>query len=130
MYLYIYDYIYIYIPAHWHNRVLANDLGDQGSFVDRVVPKTQKMVTDASFLTAQHYKVEMKGRWRNPEKRVVPSRTLGYDTKQSDGEAPVILSIWGMQSNPPLPLLPGSLWPRVVAPDRALPMGQIEWFHI
>ena len=27
----------------------------------------------------------------------------GYDTKQSDGEAPVILELWGMQSTAPLP---------------------------
>ena len=50
----------------------------------------------------------------------------GYDTKQSHGEAPVMLELWGMQSTPSLPLLPGLLWPRVVAPDRVLSMGQIE----
>ena len=47
----------------------------------------------------------------------------GYDTKQLDGEVPVILGLWGMQSTPSLPLLPGPLWPGVVAPDRALSMG-------
>ena len=46
-----------------------------------------------------------------------------YDTKQSNGEAPVMLELWGMQSTP---LPPGSLWPRVVAPDRVLSMNQIE----
>ena len=40
-----------------------------------------------------------------------------YDTKQSDGEVPVILELWGMRSNPSLPLPPGPLWPGV---------GQIE----
>ena len=25
---------------------------------------------------------------------------LGYDTKQSDGEIPVMLELWGMQSTP------------------------------
>ena len=44
----------------------------------------------------------------------------GYDTKQSDGEAS------GMQSTHSLPSLPGSLWIRVVAPNRVLFMGQIE----
>ena len=39
-----------------------------------------------------------------------PQRVSWYDTKQSDGEVPVIL-------------LPGPLWPGVVAPDRALSMG-------
>ena len=47
----------------------------------------------------------------------------GYDTKQSDSEVPVMLEVWGMQSTPSLPLLPGSFWPRVVAPDRPLSMG-------
>ena len=46
-----------------------------------------------------------------------------YDTKQSDGEIPVMLGLWGMRSTPSLPLLPGPLWPSVVAPDRALSMG-------
>ena len=32
----------------------------------------------------------------------------GYDTKQSDGESPVILR---MQRTPLLPSLPGVLWP-------------------
>ena len=50
----------------------------------------------------------------------------GYDTKQSDGEAPVMLELRGMCSNLSLPLLPGSLWPGVVAPDRVLSMSQIE----
>ena len=46
-----------------------------------------------------------------------------YDTKHPDGEVPVILGLWGMWSTPSLPLLPGPLWPSVVAPDRALSMG-------
>ena len=50
----------------------------------------------------------------------------GYDTKQSDGEASVILELWGMRCTPLLPLLPGPLWPRVVAPNRILSMVQIE----
>ena len=40
-----------------------------------------------------------------------------YDTKQSDGEVPVILELWGMQSIPSLPLLPGLHWPGMIAPD-------------
>ena len=47
----------------------------------------------------------------------------GYDTKQSDGAVPAVLELWGMRSTPSLPLLLGPLWPRVVAPDRALSMG-------
>ena len=55
-----------------------------------------------------------------------PHECPGYDTKQSDGEVPVMLELWGMQKTPSLLLLPGPLWPEVVAPDRALSMGKIE----
>ena len=44
-----------------------------------------------------------------------------YDTKQSDGEAPVMLELWGMRTTPSLPSLPGPLWPGVV-----VSMGQKE----
>ena len=47
-----------------------------------------------------------------------------------DGEAPVILELWGMWSTPSLPLLPDLLRPRVKTPDRALFMGQIELLNI
>ena len=47
----------------------------------------------------------------------------GYDTKQSDSKAPVMLELWGTRSTPLLPLLLGPLWPGVIAPDRVLSMG-------
>ena len=46
-----------------------------------------------------------------------------YDTKQSDGEVPVMLGLWGMRSTLSLPLLPGPLWPGMVALHRALSVG-------
>ena len=59
------------------------------------------------------------------------NKSLGYDTKQSDGEAPVmgmtlnnlmvrlqLLELWEMWSTPLLPLFPSPLGPRVIAPDR------------
>ena len=54
-----------------------------------------------------------------------PNKCPGYDIKQSDGEAPA-LEIWGMWSTLSLPLLPGPLWPGVVAPDWVLSIGQIK----
>ena len=45
-----------------------------------------------------------------------------YDPLQSDGGAPVMLKLYGVQSTPSLPLFPGPLWSGVVAPD----MDQIE----
>ena len=53
-----------------------------------------------------------------------------YDTKQSDDKAPVIWKLWSMKRTPSLPLLPGPLWRRVEAPDRILPIAQIELFNI
>ena len=49
----------------------------------------------------------------------LPNECPRYDTKQSDGEVPVILELWRMRSTPLLPSLPGPLWPGVVAPDKA-----------
>ena len=44
------------------NRVFTNGLGDQGSIPGQVIPKTQKMVLDATLLNTQHYKVHIKGK--------------------------------------------------------------------
>ena len=52
-----------------------------------------------------------------------PNKCPGHYTKQSDGEVPMMLELWGMRSTSSLPLLPGPLWLRMVAPDRALSMG-------
>ena len=41
--------------------VFANGLGDQGSIPSQVIPETQKMVLDATFLSTQHYKLRIKG---------------------------------------------------------------------
>ena len=59
-----------------------------------------------------------------------PNECPGYSIKQSNREAPEVMELWGMWSTPLLPLLPGPLWPRVVAPDRALSMSQKELFDI
>ena len=49
-----------------------------------------------------------------------------YNTKQSDGQDPVMLELWRVRSTPLLPSLPGQLWPVLIAPDRVLSMGQHE----
>ena len=46
-----------------------------------------------------------------------------YDIKQSNGEVPVILELWRMQSTPSLLSHPGPLWPGVVVPDSVRSMG-------
>ena len=57
-------------------RVFAIGPGDLGSIPGRVIPKTQKMVLDASLLNIQHYKVRIHGKWSNPGKGVAPSLHL------------------------------------------------------
>ncbi len=44
------------------NRVLINGLGDQGSFLGQIKPKTEKMVLGMAFLNTQHYKIQIKGK--------------------------------------------------------------------
>ena len=60
--IYIWIYIHIYI-------VFANGLGDLGSIPGRVIPKTQKMVLDASLLNVQDYKVRIKGKVEQSRER-------------------------------------------------------------
>ena len=55
--------------------------------------------------------------------RPPPNECPVYDTKQSDGEVPVMLELWGIWSTPSLPLSPGPLWPDMVVPDRVLSMS-------
>ena len=42
----------------------------------RVIPKTQKMVLDASSLNTKQFKEGIKGKWSNPGNGVAPSPTL------------------------------------------------------
>ena len=56
-------------------RVFANGLGDLGSIPGQVIPKTQKMVLDATLLNTQHYKVRIKGKVKQSRER---SSTFPY----------------------------------------------------
>ena len=55
--------------------MFANGPGDLGSIPGRVIPKTPKMVLDASLLSTQHYKVRIKGKVEQSRKGVAPSPT-------------------------------------------------------
>ena len=44
-----------------------------------------------------------------------PNECLGYYVKQSDGETPAMLELWGMRCTPLLPSLPDSLWSGMIA---------------
>ena len=67
-------YIYVYICEHiciidQVGRVFANGPGDLDSIPSRVVPKTLKMVLDATLLNTQQYKVRIKGKMEQPRER-------------------------------------------------------------
>ena len=50
-------------------RVFTNGQGDLGSILGRVIPKTQKMVLNATLLNTKHYKVRIKGKVEQSRKR-------------------------------------------------------------
>ena len=50
-------------------RLFANGPGDLGSIPGRVIPKTQKMVLDASLINTQHYKVQIKSKVEQSRER-------------------------------------------------------------
>ena len=57
------------------DRVSANGPGNLDSILDRVIPKTLKMVLDTSLLNTQQYKVRIEGK---VEQSRVRSSTLLY----------------------------------------------------
>ena len=66
------------ISHHFHHSHVHPDPdgpGDLGSIPGRVIPKTQKMVLDASLLNTQHYKVRIKGKVEPSREGVAPSPT-------------------------------------------------------
>ena len=69
------DNLYIIPDIGLAVRVFANGPGDLGSIPGRVIPKTQKMVLDASLLNTQHYKVRIKGKVKQSREGVAPSPT-------------------------------------------------------
>ena len=50
-------------------RMFTNGPRDLGSISGRVIPKTLKMVLDASLLNTQHYKVRIKGKVEKSRER-------------------------------------------------------------
>ena len=59
------------------SRVFAYGPGDGGSIPGRVIPKSQKMVLDATLFNTQHYKVRIKGKMEQSRER---SSTLPYNS--------------------------------------------------
>ena len=50
-------------------RAFANGPGNPGSIPGRVIPKTQKILLDASLLNTQQYKVGIKGKVKQARER-------------------------------------------------------------
>ena len=57
------------------SRVFAYGPGDRGSILGLVIPKTKKMVLDATLLNTQHYKLSIKGKVEQSREGVTPSPT-------------------------------------------------------
>ena len=58
-------------------RVFANNPEERSSILGRVIPKTQKMILDASLLNTQHYTIWIKGKVeQSRESSSPPSRHL------------------------------------------------------
>ena len=55
------------------SRVFDDGVGDRGSIPGRVIPKTQKMVLDATLLSTQYNKVRIKVKVSNPRNGVTLS---------------------------------------------------------
>ena len=58
-------------------KVFANSPGDVGSIPGRVIPKTQKMLLDASLLNTQHYKGRVRGKVEQSRERSSAPLHLG-----------------------------------------------------
>ena len=54
--------------------IFANDSGDWGLILGRVIPKTQKMVLNVGLLNTLHYKVWINGKMEKPRERSSANR--------------------------------------------------------
>ena len=57
-----------FIDIDLMSRVFTSGPGDRGSVQGRVIPKTQKMVYDATLLNTKHYKVRIIGKMEQSRK--------------------------------------------------------------
>ena len=69
------EFRFLYLFIGLVGRGFTNGLVDWGSIPGRVIPKTQKMVLDASLINTQHYTVWIKGKWNSPGNGAASSPT-------------------------------------------------------
>ena len=94
--------------------------------------KYYKTFDSHSWITLPNYKHAYIHTYAKPSRLHLgrgKTSTQQYDMKQFDGVAPV-LELWGIWSNPSLPLLPGLIRSGVVELEKVQSMGQIELFDI
>ena len=125
----IYIYIYIYIVA-------PLDLQHFSGSYFYIIYYVYYLEYNKNFSIQQHLLNTINQLFVSPANTLLfckgirpppPSQRVSwYDTKQYDGEVPVMLELWEMQSTPLLASLQGPLWPGMVVNDRILFMGQIE----
>ena len=60
--IFVIHYIYIYLAHLSSGESVRKWSGKHGFNPSRMIPKTQKMVLDASLLNTEHYKVRIKGK--------------------------------------------------------------------
>ena len=98
--------------------------GDLGSIPSRVIPKTQKMVLDASLLNTQHYKVRIKSKVEQSREGVAPSPTP-WCSSYRKGNLRVTLD-YGLICSYSIKCLNSSIWP-------LYPVGwdnRIHWLYL
>ena len=114
-FLYIYIYIYIIFIILLFYFVLFCSIVVTFSFFPLLL-----------FLNLQNFLFAQSNVPLQTSKTLPTNEYPGYDTKQCDGEAPVRLELWGMQSISSLSSPPVPLWPGMVKTDRVLSSDQIE----
>ena len=85
-----------------------------------------KLISDVLLWTPSHGRASVSRSIRTYVQQLCVDECPEYDTKQSDGEFPIMLKLWGIRSTSLLLSLPSPLWPRVVALGRILSIDQIE----
>ena len=126
VYIYMYIYIYIYIlrslTAWW---LLSKEMNTRTwRNIKKYSSELNERYLDSILICpvgwgCRIHRLHLCRGVRTPP----PTSVLDMTLKQSIGEVPAMLELWGMRSTPLLPSLPGPLWSGVVAPDRALSMG-------
>ena len=122
--------VYIFLEIIDRIQIVSNKLLDIISFLCSIVYQTSLLSWCQRYLCRRKVVIlspvgwNCRIHWLLLGRRVRPMNECpAYDTKQSDGEVPMMQVLWGIRSTPSLPLLTGPLWPGMVAPDMALSKG-------